>query len=121
MNPSCRDLELLVSLRTLERLFSGRSSRALDRPWPLRVPPRTRTSIDATNKFRYMKNRVKPSSCSMCSVEYRWMRKPTKVTKRTITDDSGNQTTVILERFQPGASVDGINFDIDAEARKRRG
>lgn len=39
----------------------------------------------------------------------------------TITDDSGNQTTVILERFQPGASVDGINFDIDAEARKRRG
>ncbi len=35
-----------------------------------------------------MKKRVKPSSCSMCSVENRWMRKPTKVmtsTQRTLT------------------------------------
>lgn len=37
-----------------------------------------------------------------------------------VTDDGGGQTTVILENLALGADLGKVNFDIDAEARRRK-
>ncbi len=48
----------------------------------------TSVSIMAMKRFRYAKYRQYPSSCSMYSVEYRWMRKPIPVMTRSSAPES---------------------------------
>lgn len=46
---------------------------------------------------------------------------PVALKSWVLTDDSGAQTTVILENLTVGADLGRVNFDIDTEAERRKG
>lgn len=46
---------------------------------------------------------------------------PVALKSWVLTDDSGAQTTVILENLTVGANLGKVNFDIDTEAERRKG
>src|SRR3954466_5110609 len=55
-----------------------------------KLEPSTSTSIDAANRLRYAKNRLKRGSPCMYPIAYRWMSAPAPVTNRIIADDNGS-------------------------------
>jgi hypothetical protein len=50
----------------------------------------TSSNMKNTKRFRYEKKRLYPSSSCMYPIEYTWMRNPTPVIIRSISEESGS-------------------------------
>ena len=74
-----------------------------------KLPPRTRVSIEARNRFRYVKNRAKRSSPCMYPTEKTWIRLPTPVMISAITAASGSH---VISRFAPMAGIHSHNITV---------
>src|SRR5262249_55416760 len=68
--------------------------------------PRTSTSMNEANRFRYEKYRAYSLSASSCmyAVEYTWMSDPIPVTTRIITADSGSSRNASATEKSPEVS-----------------
>lgn len=60
-----------------------------------------------------------PDNPEYGTIELVFTRDPLALRQWVITDDAGNETTVILGELQAGGSLPGALFDIGAEAEKR--